>query len=80
VDNMVARHGYSAERISRRMQVVTALPASVQEWRAEGIRYLVVGPDETSLKAHTESWLQSGEASVSASFGPLVIIDIDREQ
>jgi hypothetical protein len=77
---MVARHGYSEERIDRRMQVVAALPASVQEWRAEGIRYLVVGPDETRLKGHTDSWLQSGEATVSASFGPLVIIDIDREQ
>ena len=76
VDNMVARHGYSPERIERRMRLLTELPADIVRWRGEGLRFLVIGPQEIRLRAHADKWIASGMATTPAAFGPLVIVDI----
>ncbi len=76
VDNMVARHGYSAQRIQRRMSLLTNWPSETAPYRAEGLRFLVVGREDVRLQEHTKRWVASGDASVAATFGSLFIVDL----
>lgn len=74
VDNMVARHGYSQERIRQRMLLLTSLPDDIGRWRSEGIRYLVVGEDEAPLRTLARHWVERDEATLAGTFGSLEII------
>jgi len=76
VDRMAARHGFSPERIQGRTALLRALPDDVQPYLREGIRYLVLEPDELVLNRAVVRWIATGQAEAVATFGRLSIVAI----
>jgi hypothetical protein len=65
--------GVPPRRRAQRDQVIAARPSSPEPYKAIGIRWFVVGPDDPEMLQNVQKWEHDGEVVKKAEFGALRI-------
>jgi hypothetical protein len=68
--------GLENERIERRKRILRDLPADVDVYLRERIRWLVLAPADARLLSLSEAWEREGRARRRAEMGPLRVIEL----
>ncbi len=76
----VKAFGFPEERILERERLLHSKPASVERYRREGFRFMVLDDSEKdeALRAAAESWIDAGRAKHAATFEGLLVVDLAR--
>ncbi|MEM7411792.1 MAG: hypothetical protein AAF430_16295 [Myxococcota bacterium] len=82
MDGQLARvraFGITTDRIAQRQRLLVSWPAQMAPYAAESVRWLVLGPNDARLLAHTRAWEAEGRARERARFGALRVFEIAPE-
>ena len=72
--------GITKERFTSRSRLLDALPRELEPYRAEGIVWFVVGPDDPQMERNVREWEPAGDVVLQAQFQALRILKIsDRD-
>jgi hypothetical protein len=77
IDAMVPRFGFRTERLAYRVWLVRTKPADPAFYRHQGIRWLVLAPEEQRLLRLARAWAKSGAAEMAHQIGDLRIFRLD---
>lgn len=65
--------GVTPERIAARDRLIADRPPELAPYRAAGINWFVVGPDDPTMLEHVHHWEQAGKVHREATFGNLEV-------
>jgi hypothetical protein len=68
--------GVSDDRLASYARLLDSRPAELAAYRAAGIVWFVVGPDDPSMERNVRRWVQAGEVVRPAEFGALRIFKL----
>ena len=72
------RHFGFSDRTPARESVLKELPGDAERWKAEGITWFVLAPDDLRLNRYVDVWIGAGRAKKKAVFGDLRIVHLVR--
>jgi hypothetical protein len=77
--NWTARaFGFDGARLDARERLLLRQPPDVEIYRRDGFRWFVLddGPEDRTLRGHTDAWIAQGKARLAATFGPIRVIEM----
>lgn len=77
-DRQMEAFGFPEPDVRRRAQLLSTWPASIEPYRTEGIRWLILDQEDIVLAIHAERWVARGEASIVMRQGALTVIEVTR--
>jgi hypothetical protein len=70
--------GFSPRRIAARRRLLASLPEEVDAYLQQGVRWLVLEPNDRRMAEHAAGWIEEGRAKQVARAGPLRIVELLR--
>jgi hypothetical protein len=68
--------GFSPRRIAARRRLIANLPEDVDAYLRQGVRWLVLEPNDRRMAEHAARWIEEGRARPVAEVGPLQIVEL----